>query len=38
MSHLNDKVPDKIGRITELVYNLWWSWTPEARGLFRRLD
>ncbi len=38
MSHLNDKVPDKIGRITELAYNLWWSWTPEARGLFRRLD
>lgn len=38
MSHLNDKVPEKIGRITELAYNLWWSWTPEARGLFRRLD
>ena len=38
MSHLNDKVPEKIGRITELVYNLWWSWTPEARRLFRRLD
>lgn len=38
MTHLNDKVPDKIGRITELAYNLWWSWTPEARGLFRRLD
>lgn len=38
MNHLIDKVPDKIGRITELAYNLWWSWTPEARGLFRRLD
>jgi starch phosphorylase len=38
MTHLNDKVPEKIGRITELAYNLWWSWTPEARGLFRRLD
>lgn len=38
MNHLNDKVPDKIGRITELAYNLWWSWNPIARGLFRRLD
>ncbi len=38
MTYLNDKVPEKIGRITELAYNLWWSWTPEARGLFRRLD
>ncbi len=38
MNHLTDKVPDKIGRITELAYNLWWSWNPEARGLFRRLD
>lgn len=38
MMHLNDKVPEKIGRLPELAYNLWWSWTPEARGLFRRLD
>ncbi|MCA9998636.1 MAG: DUF3417 domain-containing protein, partial [Anaerolineales bacterium] len=22
----------------DLAYNLWWSWTPEARELFRRLD
>ncbi|MCA9900094.1 MAG: alpha-glucan family phosphorylase [Ardenticatenaceae bacterium] len=38
MMQLNDKVPEKIGRLPELAYNLWWSWTPEARGLFRRLD
>lgn len=38
MTPLNDKIPEKIGRITELAYNLWWSWTPQARGLFRRLD
>ncbi|GJM39951.1 MAG: alpha-1,4 glucan phosphorylase [Ardenticatenaceae bacterium] len=38
MMQLNDKIPEKIGRLSELAYNLWWSWTPEARGLFRRLD
>ncbi|MCB8959787.1 MAG: alpha-glucan family phosphorylase [Ardenticatenales bacterium] len=33
-----EKVPEKIGRLPELAYNLWWSWTPDARDLFRRLD
>ena len=33
-----EKVPEKIGRLPELAYNLWWSWTPDARELFRRLD
>ncbi|HCB48918.1 MAG TPA: alpha-glucan phosphorylase [Chloroflexi bacterium] len=31
-------VPQKISRITELAYNLWWSWNPEARELFKHLD
>ncbi|MGD2049285.1 MAG: alpha-glucan family phosphorylase [Chloroflexota bacterium] len=31
-------VPQKISRITELAYNLWWSWHPEARALFKHLD
>lgn len=38
MTPLDDKLPDKLNRLGELAYNLWWSWTPEARGLFRRLD
>jgi len=38
MLALQDKVPAKIGRLPELSYNLWWSWTPDARELFRRLD
>ena len=32
------KVPKKISRLTELAYNLWWSWNPEARRLFKLLD
>ena len=38
MSFFDKKIPDKIDRLPELAYNLWWSWTPEARNLFKRLD
>ncbi len=35
---MDEKLPSKINRLSELAHNLWWSWTPEARELFRRLD
>ncbi|MFO7683491.1 MAG: alpha-glucan family phosphorylase [Chloroflexota bacterium] len=38
MSFFDNKIPEKINRLPELAYNLWWSWTPEARNLFKRLD
>ncbi len=38
MTPLDDKLPNKLNRLGELAYNLSWSWTPQARGLFRRLD
>ncbi|MCA9921836.1 MAG: alpha-glucan family phosphorylase [Anaerolineales bacterium] len=38
MTPLDEKLPEKLSRLGEIAYNLWWSWTPEARGLFRRLD
>lgn len=38
MTSLDKKLPPKIKRLAELSYNLWWSWSPEARDLFRRLD
>ena len=38
MLAIKSKVPKKIERLPELAYNLWWSWTPDARELFRRLD
>ncbi len=31
-------LPDRISRLAELAQDLWWSWTPEARGVFRQLD
>jgi starch phosphorylase len=32
------KLPERIGRLEELANNLWWSWHPQARALFRTLD
>ncbi len=31
-------LPDSLDRMTELAYNLLWSWVPIVRALFRRLD
>jgi starch phosphorylase len=32
------KLPQRIARLEELANNLWWSWHPQARQLFRALD
>src|SRR5712671_6338796 len=31
-------IPPPLGRMTELAYNILWSWEPQVRALFRRLD
>jgi starch phosphorylase len=31
-------LPDRINRIEELARDLWWSWNPDARNVFRGLD
>src|ERR1022692_2922479 len=31
-------LPPALSRLTELAYNLLWSWTPVIRSAFRRLD
>ena len=31
-------LPDRINRLGELAYNLWWSWHADARSLYRTLD
>src|SRR6266516_550543 len=31
-------VPESLSRMTELAYNMVWSWEPIVRALFRRLD
>ena len=31
-------LPARISRLDELAVDLWWSWHPEGRKVFRRLD
>src|ERR1019366_5679068 len=31
-------LPDSLSRLTELPYNIVWSWEPMIRAAFRRLD
>jgi glycogen phosphorylase len=31
-------LPQRIERLGELAYNLWWTWQPEAARLFGKLD
>lgn len=36
LSEIN--IPERISGLGEIAYNLWWSWHPPARQLFRKLD
>jgi len=31
-------LPERLAGLGELAFNLWWSWHPEARMLFKTLD
>lgn len=31
-------LPPRIRALADLVYNLWWSWNPDATDLLRKLD
>src|SRR4029078_3621442 len=31
-------LPDRISRLAELAVDLWWSWNPDGRQVFRSLD
>src|SRR5688572_24215279 len=32
------QIPERIRRLPELAMDLWWTWNPQAREVFRRLD
>ena len=32
------QLPERIKRLTELAYDLWWTWNSAARDVFRRMD
>ena len=31
-------LPPALEPLREMVFNLWWTWEPSARRLFRHLD
>ena len=31
-------LPERLNRLSELANDLWWTWNPQARQVFRRLD
>ena len=33
-----DHIPERLSGLVDLAYNLWWSWNPEARILFKQLN
>jgi starch phosphorylase len=39
-THLPDgfDLPKRLARLSELAYNLWWTWHPDAARVFGRLD
>jgi glycogen phosphorylase len=32
------QLPNRINRLGELAYNLWWSWNPDVLRLYARID
>ncbi|MHA2364954.1 MAG: alpha-glucan family phosphorylase, partial [Candidatus Hodarchaeales archaeon] len=35
---LKDKLPVSLHGLVDLAFNLWWTWQPDGRELFQRLD
>jgi len=31
-------IPERISRLNDLAYNLWWSWQPNGQRLFQDVD
>lgn len=31
-------IPERLKRLLDLAYNLWWVWHPEAQDLYRQID
>lgn len=34
----NFSLPQRINRLGELVYNMWWTWNPDSQRLFINID
>jgi glycogen phosphorylase len=36
--HAYKPIPERIGQLNEIAYNLWWSWQPDGHRLFSDID
>ncbi|MGD8410530.1 MAG: DUF3417 domain-containing protein [Desulfobacterales bacterium] len=36
--NMSPNLPQRINGLSEWAENLWWSWNPAARMLFKTLD
>lgn len=32
------KLPEKLNKLEEIAYNMWWAWNSEAKEIFRTID
>lgn len=32
------KLPEKLNKLEEIAYNLWWAWSSDAKEIFRTID
>lgn len=32
------KIPDRVSKLREIAYNLWWCWNYDAKDLFKMID
>lgn len=37
-AQIMENLPPRIAGLEDLVYNLWWSWNPDATALLERID
>ncbi|MDQ3069042.1 MAG: alpha-glucan family phosphorylase [Acidobacteriota bacterium] len=35
---IQSALPERLTRLNDLAYDLWWTWNPLARDVFKRLD
>ena len=38
MVTVKSHIPEALQKLDEIAHNLWWTWNPEGRELFRSLD
>lgn len=35
---IHAKLPEKLNKLEEIAYNMWWAWSSDAKEIFRTID